>query len=258
MAVVGLAGLLAPTGGGPGVPVAQAAPIPKESPVVKGKKLEELWAMLLAQDEAVASRALLEMSARPKAEVVAFVAGKLKPLKLTEERALKLIADLGSDNDDVAKAALEEAHYFDLRLGVTLEAALAGIPEGVHRQRVLAALTQGGLDTYAWCTLALRFPGRDPANARWKFPPNVNIVEMPNKPAAFKTFADGRNLSMAVTETVAELQTPRWAQATRGVMLLEHLATPEAVRALAAMATGHEDAAPTVAAKEALARAKKK
>ena len=38
------------------------------------------------------------MSARPKADVVAFVAGKLKPLKLTEERATKLVADLGDES----------------------------------------------------------------------------------------------------------------------------------------------------------------
>ena len=257
MAVAGVAGLLCPAGGGPGVPVAFAAPVPKGAAVVKGRKLDELWKML-ARNEADSSRALLEFTARPKAEVVAFLAGQLKPLKLTEERAKQLIADLGSEKEEVAKAALEETHYFDLRLGVTLEDAMAGIPEGVHRQRVLAALTHGELDTYAWCTLALRFPGRNPANAKWKFPPNVNAVEMPNKPPGFKTFLDGRNIAMAVTETVAELSVPPWTQATRGVMLLEHLGTPDAVKALEAMATGHADAGPTVAAKDALERLKKK
>jgi hypothetical protein len=43
----------------------------------------------------------------------------------------------------------------------------------------------------------------------------------------------------------------------RAVVLLEHVGTPAAVAALRALATGHPDAQPTKAAKEAVARLEK-
>ena len=55
----------------------QAAPVPIESVEVRNKKLEELWTLLLPYDEAVSSRALLELSVRPKADVVKFLSEKL-------------------------------------------------------------------------------------------------------------------------------------------------------------------------------------
>ena len=258
MAVAGVAGLLLPTGGGPGVPVAFAAPVPKEAPAVKGKKLEELWKMLLAQDEATASRALLEMSARPKADVVAFVAGKLKPLKLTEERATKLVADLGDEKEAVAKAAFDELQYFDPRLVLDVGVMLKPLPDDIHRQRLVGLLIGTTLDAYAGCKIeyasaaSLRAGNGEDACANF-FIEDPRKVRPGGGPAKYST---------GVAETVAELSRWRWhkewGRATRGVMLLEHLATPDAVKALEAMAAGHEDAGPTVAAKEALERLKKK
>ena len=45
---------------------------------------------------------------------------------------------------------------------------------------------------------------------------------------------------------------PGWTRATRAIILLEHIATPDAIAILKDMATGHPDAEPTKAAKQAL------
>ena len=49
-----------------------------------------------------------------------------------------------------------------------------------------------------------------------------------------------------------------WTRAVRAVVLLEHVGTPAAVAVLKELATGHSDAQPTKAAKEAVARLAKK
>ena len=46
----------------------------------------------------------------------------------------------------------------------------------------------------------------------------------------------------------------KWTRAVRAIVLLEHIGTPDAVAVLKELATGHADAQPTKAAKEAVAR----
>ena len=60
-------------------------------------KPDEFWDDLM-KDEKTATRAVLALSARPK-EAVALLREKMKPLTLTEDRARKLIAALGSEKD---------------------------------------------------------------------------------------------------------------------------------------------------------------
>ena len=48
-----------------------------------------------------------------------------------------------------------------------------------------------------------------------------------------------------------------WTRAVRAVVLLEHVGSPAAVAVLRDLATGHPDAQPTKAAKEAVARLEK-
>ncbi len=261
IAAVGLIGLLLPGGGNPVVPAASAAPVPKETLEVKTKKLQELWGMLLDADEAVSSRALLEMSARPKADVVAFLAGKLKPLKLTEERAKQLLAELNDDKEETAKAAFEELGYFDPRLVLQVGDMLKDLPQGRHRERVASLLLGTGLDGLAGCKVEYNSAAAMAArNGGRTFPGNF-MVEDPN-PKRAGAAVGIEKYSTAVAETPAELsgwlKQRHWVRATRAVMILEHLGTPEAVKALEVVATGHEDASPTKAAKEAVERLKKR
>jgi hypothetical protein len=87
---------------------------------------------------------------------------------------------------------------------------------------------------------------------------NIFLEELPNRPVANPKPS---KYSVGVAETVVELSRWRWhkewCRATRAVMLLEHLGSLEAVKVLEAMATGHADASPTIAAKQALERLKR-
>jgi hypothetical protein len=215
------------------------------------------------QDEAVSSRALLELSARPKADVTAFLAGKLKPLKLTEDRAKKLLADLGDEKEETAKAAFDELSYFDPRLALPVDDMLKDLPAGRHRERVASLLLGTGLDGLAGCKVEYNSAAVMAArNGGKKFPGNF-MVEDPN-PQRAGAAAGIEKYSTAVAETPAEMSGAgwlghrQWNRATRAVMILEHLGTPEAVKVLEAMAGGHDEAGPTKAAKEAVGRLKKK
>jgi hypothetical protein len=70
-------------------------------------------------------------------------------------------------------------------------------------------------------------------------------------------FQGGRQVgSMAVNvhHTVAEGEHDlRWNREKRALYVLEHVGTPEAVKVIEVMATGHPDASPTKLSKEALA-----
>jgi RNA polymerase sigma factor (sigma-70 family) len=241
---------------------AMAAPEPKESLEVKTKKLEELWSLLLSREEAVSSRAMLELSARPKADAVIFLAEKLKPLTLTEDRARKLLADLGSEKEQVVNAAFEELSVFDPRLVLEVGDILKDVPDGVHRQRIVALLLGQAMDAYAWCLL--KYKSSADVNAilgfNQKFPGQIQIEEMPNKPADVPEILKG---STGISESIEELSRAwsgqkQWSRMTRAVMILEHFGTPDAVKVIERVASGHMDASPTKAAKEALGRLNKK
>src|SRR5215831_4787942 len=92
-AAVGLAAVLCPTAG--------AVPLPEER-TASEKQLEAWWDDL-EKGELDATRALLKLADRPK-EAVAFLKGKMKPLKIDAERVKALLTDLGSDKHDVWKA----------------------------------------------------------------------------------------------------------------------------------------------------------
>jgi hypothetical protein len=244
----------APAGATPTVPV-RAAPVPKEAPEVRTKKLEELWGLLLVSDEASSTRALLELTARPKADVVAFLDGKLKTLTLTADRARTLLADLGSETPEVATAAFEELSVLDPRLVMTVADVLKDLPDGRHRQRVVAVLTNRPLDTFEGYSLVYQSAAELSAKFGREFPANIQMDALPNRPLGANPILRG---STSLAETVAELSRSGWqkdwGRATRAVMLLEHIGTPAAVKVLERMATGHADASPTKAAKDALKR----
>jgi hypothetical protein len=261
ISVVGLSAVLLPGMGKSTLPAAQAAPVPKESMEVRNKKVEELWGLLADTDEAIRSRALLELANRPKLDVTAYLKTKLKPLKLTAERATKLITELGDDKEEVAQAAFDEMKYFDPALALDLTAIFKAA-DGPLRMRRLAAMyvsyANEGLDAFNWCIVE-EVQGFKPNPKK----PQImfSIKNDPNKPAGFETHLDRAGHQGGVVNSsefkLGRPCTKEWSRLTRAIIVLEHLNTPEAISVLETMATGHEDAEPTKAAKEALARLKK-
>ena len=261
MLALGAASLVLPAGRLPtALPVARAAPVPAESPEVKAKKLEELWKMLLSGDESSASRALLELASRPKTDVVAFLGDKLTPLQLTKARAEKLIAELGDDKQEVAQRAFDTLHYYDPRMILTVEEMLNDLPEGTPRLRLMSLLIGAGLDSYNACKLTYRSSQSEKAKLGRDSCGQVSIEYLPGHPEhdPLKRTTYGTSVAETVAEVSSWKMNREWIRATRAIMILEHLGTPDAVKVLETMATGHKDASPTKAAKESLERLKKK
>jgi hypothetical protein len=134
--------------------------------------------------------------------------------------------------------------------------------EGNLRMRRLAALLthhgrKDGMDAFAWCEV--KFLNLAMAKgAKVGF----DIRNAPNKPMGFQTVLDKDghqgNVLMMSEYTLAVSARQEWERLKRAMMILEHLGTPDAKKVLEAMAAGHEDAGPTVAAKDAVERLKKR
>jgi hypothetical protein len=199
------------------------------------RPMEALWDDL-EKDDFEASRALLAMSARPK-EAVDFLKLKLKPLTIDPEKARALIDWLGNDEEEVWKRAFEELEYFDPRLAIDLETLMNEVKETPARQRLVEVMSGRPAGSLGDKTVSLRGTGGDGFN-----------------------FFDGRGSWWAEVRVDRINHTgwggkKKWTRAVRAIVLLEHIATPEAVAILKEMATGRPDAQPTKAAAESLARA---
>jgi hypothetical protein len=216
-----------------------AAPVPTGAATAE---LDALWADL-AKEEAVASRALLKLAAKPN-EAVPFIKEKLKPLKIDEKRVRALLADLGSDKAETWKAATEELEYFDPRLAIDLQTLMDDVTGTVPRARLVAILSG---DRTAESLLKENMPitlGRHGGQNGEE--PYYNFRQKGSWWAEAK-----------VERINAERWGNRrkyWTRAVRAVVLLEHIGTPAAAAILTDLATGHPVAQPTKAAKEALAR----
>ncbi len=243
----------------------QAAPVPMESVEVRNKKLEELWTLLLPYDESVSSRALLELSVRPKADVVRFLGEKLKPIKITKDKLEKLIAELGDENGEVADAAYIELGYFDPRLELDLETIMKTATSKRQKQRIVALMFSLPLEEankYVWCDVKYNVINNPAAAAvEDRVQHGFLLNNDPNKPAGFQTELDRMGnpggMFRFIPSTLSKLRLSQWNRATRAIMVLELLRTPDAITVLESMATGHPDASPTKAATEALVRLKK-
>jgi hypothetical protein len=220
---------------------APAAPVPnlKEA---KKREMDRHYEALRYHGPTSAVAGLLPLVAMPVDDVVSYLAAKLKPLMLNEERAKQLIADLGSDDKKVVEAAFEEMAYFDTRLAMTPQAAFELAPQGVARQRLAAAWQGRQIDEYADSKLEIqKWLLRQPGG---QLVPEVGLtVEKEN-----------RKLSYTFPMVVSGVKLDTWRQSARSVCLLEHFGTPDAVKVIKDMATGHEDAMPTRAAKAAIDR----
>jgi hypothetical protein len=218
--------------------VAAAAPA-RPAPPAAEAQLEAWWAEM-EKGEPEATRALLKFAERPE-ETIAFLKPRLKALTIEARRVRELLADLGSDKDEVWKAAYSELEYFDPRLVIDLPTLMNDVTESPARQRMVEILSGRTRGSLAGKEIKLLTLGK----------------------------GDGYNFSAEGTwwaeHLVARLNRSawgnakmKWTRATRAVALLEHFGTPEAVALLKSLATGHADAQPTVQAKAALERLAKK
>jgi hypothetical protein len=195
----------------------------------------ETWWADLAKREPDASRALLNLATKPDA-VVAFLKGKLRPLKIDAEAVKALLLKLGNEDEAVWKAAFEELEYFDPRLAISLETLMDDVTDSPARQRMIELLS-----------------GRPAGSLEGK---QVRLVRTGEN--AFNFIED--RTSWWAEHQVARLGAvawgntkSKWTRAVRAIVLLEHIGTPDALAILKDMAGGHPDAQPTEVAKAALA-----
>lgn len=220
---------------------ATAAPVPSATQ----KELEALWADL-AKDEVPATMALLKLSAKPK-DVVPFLREKLKPLTIDEKRVRTLLADLEGDKEDARKAAIEELEYYDPRLAIELPALFDIVTTHTGRAYMVGLLsgdrlTERLLEQNAPITLS-QHGGKNGEEVYYNFRQGGSW------------WAEHR--VGQINATVHGNRRKYWTRAVRAITLLEHIGTPEAAAVLKTLATGHADAQPTKAAKDALARLEK-
>jgi hypothetical protein len=206
------------------------------TPALTQKDMESCWGDL-EKDEASAARALLKLSASPKA-TIPFLKEKLKPLSIDPLRIQKLLIDLDSKNDETWKSAFEELDYFDPRLQFELEALMKMVETTPARQRLVAVLSNHKLDY---------LEGKI-----------VTLSSHQGKDGLFYNFVVD-NGSFWAEHRVSQLNTQqwgtskkKWTRAVRAIILLEHINTKEAADILKDLAKGNQDAQPTKIAKESL------
>jgi len=196
----------------------------------------DAWWTDLEKDEAAATGAVLEMYTRPEATVT-FLKDKLKPLTLDSVRLKAYLLRLGSSNEALWKKAFEDLEYYDPRLAMDLESLMDKFTETPTRQRlveVLSALQPGSLKDKK---VELHRFGQGTYN----FSADRGSWWAENKVSRLNSYDP-------------DTAKRKWTRAVRAIVLLEHIATPDAVAILKDMATGHPDAQPTRVAKESLDR----
>jgi hypothetical protein len=215
------------------------APLPRPNPEKVRKELDVLWVDLLSADELTAGRGLLKFATRPD-DTVNYLKEKLKPLKLSKERAKQLLVDLGSDDEKTARAAFDEFLYSDPRLALgneELQDALLDRPASRRLGAVLLDLPMDALSEGKW-----HWHSPDNRVYRFNYGEEIQNRDVPIEVAGIGTHSRKRS----------------WDRAVRAVALLEQIGTPRAAAILKDLATGHSDAAPTKAATVALKRMRKK
>jgi hypothetical protein len=223
-------------------PTSAYPPPAAQDPVAKLKQFDGLWTDL-AGEEAPATRALLKLSARPD-DAVALFAARLKPLKIDEKTVRDLLKDLNSEKDDVWKKAYDTLDYFDPRLAIDLPTLMNDVTDYPARARLYFLLA--GYYTKE------KFPELDG---------NITLREHTDqKGEVYYNFVI-KNGSTWAEHKVERINAGNfgcrrapWTRAVRAISLLEHIGTPAAEAVLKDLATGHSDAQPTKAAKEALKR----
>ena len=209
-------------------PPPAAAENPDEKQMLK-------WWDDLAENEPACSRALLKFADHPT-QSVAFFAERLKPLSISVEEVKSLIADLQSEDPNIWKPAFEKMQYFDPRLAIDLSTLMNDNVKPRSRNRLVAILCSQTTDVYAGKTVKLQFTGDG-----YNFVSDIT-----------SWWAERRIERLG--NSLEENTKPQWTRASRAIVLLEHIASPEAVAILRDMSTGHPDAKPTKVAVDALER----
>ena len=219
--------------------IAAMAPIISSScgarPATADEKQMEAWWVDLEKGDTAATRALLNLSDRPK-ESVAFLKRKMKPLTISSGQVKALLLKLGNGNDSVWKPAFEELEYFDPRLAIDLQTLMDRYTESPTRQRMVEIMS-----------------GREADSLKGK---NVQLRKF-GGPDDFNFFAENgswwaENRVERISSDFWRNTKKKWTRAVRAIVFLEHIGTPDATAILKDMATGHPDAYPTKVAKEAL------
>src|SRR5262249_44727597 len=169
-------------------------------------------------------------------ETVGFLKKQIERLRIDAKRVKALLAALASDKEMVWRPAFEELEYFDPRLAIDLETLMNDVTEAPARQRLAEVLSGRPAGSLAGKQITLRrvvqsdgFNFSDGTGSWWA---EHKVTRINNLPWA--------------------LSRKKWTRAIRAIVLLEHIGTPDAAAVLTAMASGHPDAQPTVAAAEAL------
>lgn len=239
---------------GSAAPVANAAPVPKVDDKLsekKAKEFNELWHEL-SDWRSNSSWAALGFLKNPMT-TVAYFRTKLKPLKLEEKEAKQLIARLADDKDDVWKVAEAELMYRHPILAMKLPDIWVEAKTPEHKARLAIVLLSGMIKRRDDCEFELL---EEPGDATFPFKMQCKypIPQFGNLPPGARATD-----TCPVPDVISKLNNHDvWHRADRAALILEHLGTPDAVKLLEEMATGHADANPTKTAKEALARLKKK
>lgn len=223
--------------------LALAAPVPKADGKLsetRAKEFDERWQALGRADTA-AVEATLWFAKQP--EAVVYLNQKLRPLKMDGKEAKQLIAKLFSEKEDEWKEAERELAVRTPLLAMSIKDVWAEAQTEDQRRRLVYVLLG-------------RMTGHEQDDYELKEHAGGRFTLVANK------FQGGRQVgstAVNVQHTVAEGEHDlRWSREKRALYVLEHVGTPDAVKLIEAMATGHPDASPTKTAKDTLARLKKK
>jgi hypothetical protein len=196
------------------------------------RRMEALW-LELEKTEGDGSRALLTLSLQPK-EATAFLNKKMHPLTVSADKIRSLAGSLASDQEATWKPAFEELEYFDPRLAIDLETLMGEVTESPARQRLVEILSGRPAGSLAGKAITLRHLGA-----------GINGYNFVADAGSWWAEHQVGRINLRPTR-------PKWTRAVRGIVLLEHVGTPDAVALLEILATGHPDAQPTKAARQAL------
>jgi RNA polymerase sigma factor (sigma-70 family) len=220
-------------------------------------KVEALWADLITTNEAKVVRTVLALAATPK-ETVTFFKDNLRPVKVDARRVTQLIADLESNEFGVRHKAEEQLEYLGKYVRPHLRQALADKPSLDVSKRIDALLKRLPYDPMDEAEDLFAELKKDPKNkaVRDKL---IKVLGGSTGNQAYTyapvvQFGTVAGAAPAPAPAAPAGPSPLWLRAKRAIMVLEHIATPEARELLKALADGEPDALPTKEAKAALER----
>jgi hypothetical protein len=215
--------------------------------------LDTAWKDLLSPDEAVATRAALTLATQP--EAVKFLTDKLRPVKVDKKLLAKLFADLGDRDFRTREAAQAELEYFGRFIKSEMDAEAKATEVAEVKERLGKLL--GGIEAREKIEQL-----KDGKEEKAEQPPPGNLGRRGGSVSIVngRVFINGKEVDPNAKPVVIERPGPPagWVRAGRGIGVLEHLATPDAVKLLEQIALGEDNAPPTKQAQDALARLKRK